>query len=75
MSEWKEYKLGNMAIIVDCEHQTAPIVDYGDFISVRTANILNGKIEFSKSNRVTDHYENKQPLHPVFNEITSLLNW
>ena len=53
MSEWKECKLGDIAIITDCEHKTAPLVDSSEFISVRTSNIQNGKIDFENSNRVS----------------------
>jgi len=52
MSEWQEYKLSDIANIVDCEHKTAPIVENSDFYSVRTSNISNGKIDFHNSNRV-----------------------
>ena len=54
MSEWKEYKLVDVAIIVDCEHKTAPLVESSEFISVRTSNISNGKIDFDNSNRVSE---------------------
>lgn len=53
MSEWKEYKLGEIATIVDCEHKTAPLVPVSEYISVRTSNISSGKIDFDKSNRVS----------------------
>lgn len=54
MSEWKEYKLEDIAIIIDCEHKTAPIVTNSDFYSVRTANISQGKIDYQSCNRVSE---------------------
>jgi type I restriction enzyme S subunit len=54
MSRWKECKLGEIATIVDCEHKTAPTVDSSEFVSVRTANISNGRIDFKNSNRVSE---------------------
>ncbi|MBP7388775.1 MAG: restriction endonuclease subunit S [Chitinophagales bacterium] len=53
MNNWKEYKLGDVATIVDCEHKTAPLVEYSDFISVRTSDISGGKIDFDKCNRIS----------------------
>lgn len=53
MSERKEYKLNEIASIIDCEHKTAPLVQSSDFISVRTSNIANGKIDFENCNRVS----------------------
>ena len=53
MSEWKEYKLGDIATIIDCEHKTAPLVDFSEYISVRTSDISGGKIDFEKCNRVS----------------------
>ncbi len=53
MSEWKEYRLDEVADVVDCEHKTAPIVESGEYYSIRTSNILNGKIDFYGSNRVS----------------------
>jgi type I restriction enzyme S subunit len=53
MADWKEYKLGEIAAIVDCEHKTAPIVEKSNYISVRTTDISNGKIDFQKANRVS----------------------
>ena len=54
MSEWKEYKLNDISTIVDCEHKTAPTVENSEFISVRTSNISNGKIDFDNCNRVSE---------------------
>ena len=54
MSDWKEYKLDDIAILVDCEHKTAPIVPDSDFYSVRTANISQGKIDYQNCNRVSE---------------------
>lgn len=53
MSEWKEFRMDEIALIVDCEHKTAPLVDNSNFYSVRTSNISNGKIDFEKCNRVS----------------------
>ena len=53
MCEWKECKLAEIATIVDCEHKTAPLIEYGEYISVRTSNIKNGKIDFDSANRVS----------------------
>lgn len=54
MSEWKEYKMDEIALIVDCEHKTAPLVDDSLFYSVRTSNISNGKIDYESCNRVSE---------------------
>lgn len=54
MSEWRNCKLGDVTTIVDCEHKTAPLVEFSNFISVRTSNISNGKIDFDNSNRVSE---------------------
>lgn len=53
MIEWKEHILGEIATIVDCEHKTAPLVETSEYISVRTSNIANGKIDFDSANRVS----------------------
>jgi type I restriction enzyme, S subunit len=39
--------------IVDCEHKTASIQDWG-IPSIRTTNIKNGRIDFQNANRVSD---------------------
>jgi type I restriction enzyme S subunit len=54
MNGWRECKLGDIAQIVDCEHKTAPLVEKGDFISVRTTDINNGKINFDIANRISE---------------------
>jgi len=46
--------LSDVADIVDCEHKTAPIVEGGNFYSIRTTDISNGKIAFEKANRVDE---------------------
>ncbi len=51
VSEWIECRLDEVADIVDCEHKTAPIEENTKFYSIRTSNILNGKIDFQGSNR------------------------
>lgn len=53
MSEWKEYQLTKIATIIDCEHKTAPLVEKSEYISVRTSNIKNGRIDFDNANRVS----------------------
>jgi type I restriction enzyme S subunit len=67
MNGWKECKLGDVAEIIDCEHKTAPIVEYSNYHSVRTANISNGRIDFESCNRVSktvydDWTKRKQPI-------------
>ncbi|MBU4486157.1 MAG: restriction endonuclease subunit S [Candidatus Delongbacteria bacterium] len=52
-SEWKEYKLDEIANIVDCEHKTAPTVDKSEYYSIRTPNIADGRIDFDNSNRIS----------------------
>ncbi|MBU6361974.1 MAG: nucleotidyltransferase domain-containing protein [Chloroflexi bacterium] len=37
--EWKSCKLGELALIIDCEHKTAPLVGNGDYVSVRTTDM------------------------------------
>ena len=54
MKDWKEYKLGDVAEIIDCEHKTAPIVERSNFLSIRTTDIKNGKINFQNANRVSE---------------------
>jgi type I restriction enzyme S subunit len=53
MSEWREFRLDELADIVDCEHKTADIVERSEFYSIRTSNISNGKIDFHGSNRIS----------------------
>lgn len=52
MGEWKEYRLDELATIVDCEHKTAPTVEQSEYCSIRTSDISNGKIDFHGANRV-----------------------
>ncbi len=54
MREWVEFRFDEIAIIVDCEHKTAPTVEKGNFYSVRTTNISQGKIDFDNCNRVNE---------------------
>ncbi len=54
MKDWKECKLGDVAEIIDCEHKTAPIVERSNFLSIRTTDIKNGKINFQNANRVSE---------------------
>ncbi|NOU20895.1 MAG: restriction endonuclease subunit S [Methyloglobulus sp.] len=53
VNEWIVCRLDEVADIVDCEHKTAPIEENTEFYSIRTSNILNGKIDFQGSNRVS----------------------
>jgi type I restriction enzyme S subunit len=53
MSEWREFCLGHISTIVDCEHKTAPIVSESNYLSVRTSNISNGRIDYQNCNRVS----------------------
>ena len=53
VSEWREFRLDELADIVDCEHKTANIVESNEFYSIRTSNISNGKIDFHGSNRIS----------------------
>jgi type I restriction enzyme S subunit len=48
-----ECKLSDIADVVDCEHKTAPTVSNSDYYSIRTTDILGGKIDFEKANRVS----------------------
>lgn len=48
-----ECKLEDIADVVDCEHKTAPTVSNSDYYSIRTTDILGGKIDFQKANRVS----------------------
>jgi type I restriction enzyme S subunit len=52
MRAWKEYKLDEIALVVDCEHKTAPIVESSEYYSVRTSDISGGKIDYQNCNRV-----------------------
>lgn len=52
MGEWKEIILEDIALVIDCEHKTAPIVEMSEYYSVRTSNISSGKIDFENCNRV-----------------------
>ncbi len=52
MSEWKEYKMSDIASVIDCEHKTAPVVSDSQYYSIRTSNISHGKIDYENSNRV-----------------------
>jgi len=53
MSEWKKYVMNDLANIIDCEHKTAPKVDFSNYYSIRTSNISNGKIDYHNANRIT----------------------
>ena len=49
-----DYLLSDIAEVVDCEHKTAPTVEMGDFYSIRTTDVTNGKIDFESANRVAE---------------------
>ncbi|MGB3788208.1 MAG: restriction endonuclease subunit S [Phormidesmis sp.] len=49
-----DYILSEIADVVDCEHKTAPKVDSSKYCSVRTTDILNGKIDYENANRVSE---------------------
>jgi type I restriction enzyme S subunit len=48
-----DYTLSEIAVVVDCEHKTAPKVDYSEYYSIRTTNIKKGQIDFENANRVS----------------------
>ena len=48
-----ECKLEDIAEIVDCEHKTAMTVLDSEYYSIRTTNILGGKLDFQHANRVS----------------------
>jgi len=51
MSE--SYILSDIANVVDCEHKTAPTIEHSEYLSIRTTDILQGRIAFDKANRVS----------------------
>ena len=53
MGERREYGLSDLAEVVDCEHKTAPLIDESEYISIRTTDILGGRIDFENANRVS----------------------
>lgn len=54
-----DYTLSEIAEIVDCEHKTAPKDDFGEYRSIRTTDIFNGKLDIFNANRVSEetYYE------------------
>jgi type I restriction enzyme S subunit len=50
----REVTLADIAEVIDCEHKTAPKIDYGDYCSVRTTDISNGTIDVESANRVSE---------------------
>lgn len=48
-----QFKLADIAEVVDCEHKTAPTVLNSEYYSIRTTDILGGKIDFQNANRVS----------------------
>lgn len=55
MGELQEYRLDEIAEVIDCEHKTAPRVEQSAFYSVRTPDILNGRINYANCYRVDQH--------------------
>ncbi|MCK5148513.1 restriction endonuclease subunit S [bacterium] len=53
MGEWRKCRLDEIADVVDCEHKTALKVENSVYLSIRTSDILNGKIDFNNANRVS----------------------
>jgi type I restriction enzyme S subunit len=54
MGELQEYRLDEIAEVIDCEHKTAPRVERSAFYSVRTPDILNGRIDYANCYRVDE---------------------
>mgnify|MGYP004577706501 CR=1 FL=1 len=54
-NEWKKLTIDDICTVTDCQHKTAPVVDYiTEYKMLRTSNIRNGKID-----RVNVKYVNK----------------
>ncbi|WP_024333848.1 restriction endonuclease subunit S [Desulfotignum balticum] len=49
-----DYLLSEIAEIVDCEHKTAPKVEVSEYLSVRTTDISNGRLNYENANRVSE---------------------
>ncbi len=47
MSEWKQYKLGDLTDVFDCPHSTPKWTDVGVFV-IRSWNVRNGRLNFNK---------------------------
>lgn len=47
MSEWKQYKLGDITNVIDCPHSTPKWTDEGIFV-IRSWNVRNGRLNFNK---------------------------
>ena len=47
------FSLAEIADVVDCEHKTAPTVEQSEYLSIRTTDILNGRIAYEQANRVS----------------------
>lgn len=48
----RNFRLDEIAEIVDCEHKTAPVVDSSIYRSIRTTDIKNGIIDYINANCV-----------------------
>lgn len=55
MSDWPTQRLGDLAVVVDCEHKTAPAADRGAEYgySVGTPHIRGGRIDYGTAKRVS----------------------
>ena len=53
LNDKREYQLHEIAEVIDCEHKTAPKVDFSEYYSIRTTDIFTAKIDFNKANRVS----------------------
>lgn len=55
MSEWETHRLGDIALVVDCEHKTAPPAEPGEEYgySVGTPHIRDGRVNYEAAKRVS----------------------
>jgi type I restriction enzyme, S subunit len=40
------YSVSQLCKVIDCEHKTAPYVDFSEYLVVRTSNVRNGTLLF-----------------------------
>ena len=53
--EWRVFELNALCTVTDCQHKTAPVVDYKTkFRMLRTTNIRNGRINSDDARYVTE---------------------
>ena len=71
MSNKMEYKLSDIATIIDCEHKTAPTVISSEYLSIRTSDISIGKINYDAAYRVSEetYYKWTNRAIPQTNDI------